>query len=85
MIFDTCSRYIGKSITADEAYKRLIKYNIERKDLQMSVKNAVTEIIKEATKQEETKEVIKPETSESQPKEKTEYKKFRRRKRNLED
>lgn len=85
MIFDTCSRYTGKSITADEAYKRLIKYNIERKDLQMSVKNTVTEIIKEATKQEETKEVIKPETSESQPKEKTEYKKFRRRKRNSED
>lgn len=85
MIFDTCSRYAGKGITVDEAYKRLIKYNVERKELQMSVKNAVDEIFDKTIKQEEIKKTITAEASETQPEEKTEYKKIRRRKRNTEN
>jgi hypothetical protein len=44
-IFKTCSKYIGKSITIKDAYNALIKSNVKEKNLQMSVKNTVDEIM----------------------------------------
>ena len=55
-IFDTCSRYAGHSISAEDAYNKLIEYNFERKDIQMSVKNTVDEIIEEVEKVDVPKE-----------------------------
>lgn len=46
-IMKVCQRYIGNDITANDAYE-IIKNKIKGGDLQMSVKNVVDTIIKEA-------------------------------------
>lgn len=46
-IMKVCQRYIGNDITANDAYE-IIKKNLKGGDLQMSVKNVVDTIIKEA-------------------------------------
>lgn len=58
-IFNICCRYAGKDISADEAYKILIQCNVEGKEIQMSVKNSVEKIIKEAEKSEPKSEVTR--------------------------
>ena len=79
-IFKTCSRFEGGAITADEAYEKLIQYNVEGKDIQMSVKNSVERIKKGAskkeTKPEVTREIEQPTEEIEKPK-----RRYRRRKR----
>ena len=49
-IFNTCSRYEGKDISADEAYDKLVKYNFTDKNIQLSVKGTIEKIINNQTK-----------------------------------
>lgn len=65
-IFKTCSDYVGKLISIEDAQQILIKSNVKEKNIQMSVKNAVDEIINYIPK-EEKKVVVEEKVIEEQP------------------
>ena len=75
-IFDTCSRYEGKSLSANEAYDRLVKCGFANKKIQPSVKGTVEKILGNIVKVDDTPteelktKVEEPVTEEEKPKRK---------------
>lgn len=63
-IFRTCSEYEAGNINVEDAYKKLIQHNVERKDIQMSVKNSIDEIFDKAAKVTEPKSEVVCKTDE---------------------
>lgn len=60
-IFDTCRKFIGGSLSIQDAYDILTKSKVKEKNLQMSVKNTVDKIMEYKPQEKEEKVVVEKE------------------------
>ena len=58
-IFDTCRKFIGGSLSIQDAYSILTNSKVKEKNLQMSVKNTVDKIMEYKPQEKEEKQEVK--------------------------
>lgn len=58
-IFGVCTKFIGNSISLEDAYDILTKSKVKEKNLQMSVKNTVDKIMEYKPQEKEEKQEVK--------------------------